>query len=108
MFGFYLGQNFNFSYIIYGKTLSAKDSCNFFWSVLSVEILWLIWKKWNNNIFAGVSRNLTGSLWRLIDHKNSIKVTLVLNIDEKNFVDLLSDGANVKLSPFFMHPIDGL
>lgn len=37
-----------------------------FWSFLSNEIIWIIWKFRNDNIFSGRARTLTESLRRLI------------------------------------------
>lgn len=67
----------------------------FFWYCLSLEILWLIWKFHNDDVFIGKSRNLTESLRRLIFHLISLQVTVVLRLDEGKFDQWIKDGFTI-------------
>lgn len=86
IFGFNL-EFVSLEYIdfVLGYVKGCKRIANVFWSCFSLEVLWLIWKYHNDDIFNSNTRHLTESLRRLIAHSISMHVTIVLKIDLDKF-----------------------
>lgn len=96
LFGISVGTNVKISEIVTGSFLYLSRITNLFWSIFSIEMLWLIWTFRNDNLFNGRVRSLTESLRRLIVYKIDLQVTVIMRLARRKFDKLLQDGhANV-------------
>lgn len=81
--------------VVLGYIKGCRKTANIFWSCLSLEVLWLIWKYRNDDVFNNNTRHLTESLRRLIFHTVSMQVTIVIKLDSDKFDKWIKEGATI-------------
>lgn len=65
-------DNFSWFEIIVRYVCNLSKKSNYFWILLSIEILWFLWKRRNENVFQGKGRvliecNLRITMLRIIE-----------------------------------------
>ena len=85
-------NSFSWSEILVGYVDRFDSKFNSFWFVLTIEVLWTLWKDKNKEIFQAERRKLTEFNFKLTHFNIMSQVSLVLQITRSNFMRRVCEG----------------
>ncbi|GLJ09112.1 hypothetical protein SUGI_0102040 [Cryptomeria japonica] len=91
-FGIYYPFNVTIIEIVTGHIKGLSKDANFFWNMLSSNILWQIWKCRNEEKYQGKPRGLTEFFHKLSHFKIFLQVQATMIIEKDKFRRFLEDG----------------
>ncbi|GLJ10324.1 hypothetical protein SUGI_0126220 [Cryptomeria japonica] len=83
----------SWSEVVAGFVKSFDFNMNRFWSILSCEVLWVLWKERNEEVFQNKKRMLTKFNNKLTHFFIMSQVSPILEISKEKFMTPICEGA---------------